>query len=709
MSEPEDWRAPGVSPTRGQSLVELALVTPLLFLLMLGILDFARVFFSYVTVSHAARTGARHVSVYPDTPPDQVSEIVVNEAARTLDYSPGCACIWMSVVTETYRYGIIDPVNKPLLSGTVTVTLVYSQTSLFFSQFVNAMTGWWGGPTLPTVIPISVHSVMPIALGMEALPTPTPSPTPTASPTPVPSPTPTPRSGGGGGGRATETPTPTATPTPTSTPTPTGTGSPTPTPTPTPTSTPTPTPTPKLVAYGQAIYGTVFKTDGSTQSGAFVEVILDGSVIATAVTDATGNYRVDSTSAGSPLPGNRFYTVRATSGLFTGSATGFLPANGVANINVTIGGTPTSTPTPGTVTPTPTPVALAAPVLSGTCTVTTTGGITVTQNSLSWTPVSGAARYNVYQSADLGRTFIFIASTANTSFAVTVDNNTRYDYVVTAMDAGGQEGSPSNVVAVVCGNPPTPTPTPTTSPTPTPATLPDLLVSSLSAQGPRPNQEPRVGEPVTVRVTVQNASSAPVTGFFYVDAYVDQVPVPGSPGFAWVAVNGLAPGASKTVTFTYTFSSPGSHFFQAQVDTYNQVREGSEANNVSVPYPIAVQGTAATPTPTPANVTPTPTPTPGPTGKIQGTVWVSTSSGLGLGPRATIKVLSGSTLVAQTLAGSDGQFTVSNVPAGTYTVNGSLCIEGRAYTDTVPGVTVTGGQTTQVTLLLENFGGTCSP
>ncbi len=698
----------GARPSRGQSLVELALVTPVLFLLMLGILDFARVFFSYVTVSNAARTGARYVSVYPDTPPDQVSRIVTNEAGRTLDYSPGCNCIWMSVVTETYRYGIIDPVNKPLLSGTVTVTLVYSQTSLFFSQFVNAMTGWWGGPTLPTVIPISVHSVMPIALGMEALPTPTPSPTPTATPTPVPSPTPTARSGGGGN-RHTPTPSPTPTPTPTATPTPTGTGSPTATPTQTPTSTPTPTPTPKLVAYGQAIYGTVLKTDGSPQSGAFVEVILDGAVIATAVTDGAGGYRVDSTGSGSPLPGNRFYTVRATSGLLTGSAGGFLPANGVASINVVIGGTPTPTPTPGTVTPTPTPTSLAAPVLSGTCTVTATGGITVTQNSLSWTAVTGAAGYNVYQSADYGRTFVFVASTAGTSFTVAVDNNTRYDYVVTAVDAANRESPPSNPVTVVCGNPPTPTPGPTA--TPTPAALPDLLVTSLSAQGPRSNQEPRVGEPVTVRVTIQNASSAPAMGFFYVDAYVDQVPVPGSPGFAWVAVNGLAAGASKTVTFTYTFSTPGSHFFQAQVDTYNQIREGSESNNVSVPYPVAIQGTATTPTPTatPAGPTPTPSPTPGATGTVRGTVWASTAGGFSLAPRAAVKVLSGSTVVAQTLAGPDGQFTVSNVPAGTYSVAGSLCVEGTAYTDTVPGVTVTGGQTTQVTLLLENFGGTCPP
>lgn len=686
----------------GQSLVELALVTPLLFLLMLGILDFARIFFSYVTVSNAARTGARYVSVYPDTPPDQVSQVVVGEAARTLDYSPGCNCLWFSVVTETYRYGIIDPVNKPLLSGTVTVTLVYSQASLFFAQFVNAMTGWWGGPTLPTVVPISVHAVMPIALGMEALPTPTPSPTVTPSPSPTPTPTPTPRSPGGGGNRGSPTPTPTSTPTPT----PTGTPTPTPTATSTPTPTPSPTPTPKLVAYGRAIYGSVLKAEGSVpQAGAFVEVILDGALIATAVTDGVGAYRVEATNSGSPLPGNRLYTVRATYGLLTGSADGFLPAGGVANINVTVGGTPT--PTPGTVTPTPTPAPVGAPVLSGNCTLTTSGSVSVTQNSLSWTTVSGAVRYNVYQSADYGRTFVFIGSTSGTSYAVTVGNNTRYDYVVTAVNSADREGPASNAVAVVCGNPPTPTPTPTGTPTPT--TLPDLLVTSLVAQGPRPNQEPRVGDPVTVKVTIQNASGAPVAGLFYLDVYVDQPPMPGTPGFAWVAVNGLGAGATKTFTFTYTFSVPGSHFFQAQVDTYNQVREGSESNNVSVPYPVAVQGTTLTPTPTPATPTPTATPTPAAAGAVEGTVWANTGAGFILAPRATVRVLTGSTVVIETLSGPDGRFVAPNLAPGTYTVAGSLCAEGRLYADTVPGVGVTAGQTTQVTLILQNVGGTCAP
>jgi Flp pilus assembly protein TadG len=45
---------------RGQDLIEFALVMPLLFLMVFGILEFALVFFTYNTIADAARDGARY-------------------------------------------------------------------------------------------------------------------------------------------------------------------------------------------------------------------------------------------------------------------------------------------------------------------------------------------------------------------------------------------------------------------------------------------------------------------------------------------------------------------------------------------------------------------------------------------------------------------------------------------------------------------------
>ena len=52
--------------TRGQSLVEFALILPILLILMLGIVDFGRAIFAYNAVSNGARSGARVAIVNQD-------------------------------------------------------------------------------------------------------------------------------------------------------------------------------------------------------------------------------------------------------------------------------------------------------------------------------------------------------------------------------------------------------------------------------------------------------------------------------------------------------------------------------------------------------------------------------------------------------------------------------------------------------------------
>lgn len=48
---------------KGQSLVEFALVLPLLILLLFGIIDFGRIFHAYLTIDHAGREAARIASI----------------------------------------------------------------------------------------------------------------------------------------------------------------------------------------------------------------------------------------------------------------------------------------------------------------------------------------------------------------------------------------------------------------------------------------------------------------------------------------------------------------------------------------------------------------------------------------------------------------------------------------------------------------------
>jgi Flp pilus assembly protein TadG len=68
----------------GQSLVELALVLPIILLLFMAIFDFSRAIFAYNTVSNAARDGARVAIV-----DQQVTAGVSNAAKAAADQAVG--------------------------------------------------------------------------------------------------------------------------------------------------------------------------------------------------------------------------------------------------------------------------------------------------------------------------------------------------------------------------------------------------------------------------------------------------------------------------------------------------------------------------------------------------------------------------------------------------------------------------------------------
>ena len=51
---------------KGQSLVEMALLLPLLLVLIIGALEFGRLFFTHIVITNAAREGAFYLSTHPD-------------------------------------------------------------------------------------------------------------------------------------------------------------------------------------------------------------------------------------------------------------------------------------------------------------------------------------------------------------------------------------------------------------------------------------------------------------------------------------------------------------------------------------------------------------------------------------------------------------------------------------------------------------------
>jgi Flp pilus assembly protein TadG len=123
-------RLRGVPRARqGQSLVEFALVLPLLLVLLMGILDFGRAIAAYNSVSNAARSAVRVAIV--DQNPDRVREIAEEESIALgpvdVDFNPNvnsdnpCAVTVCRVSVEvSYEYVPATPIVSNIV-GTITV------------------------------------------------------------------------------------------------------------------------------------------------------------------------------------------------------------------------------------------------------------------------------------------------------------------------------------------------------------------------------------------------------------------------------------------------------------------------------------------------------------------------------------------------------------------------------------------------------------
>ncbi|QSO50336.1 pilus assembly protein [Alicyclobacillus curvatus] len=112
----------------GQSLVEFALVLPVLLLLLLGIIDFGRVLSAYYVVDHAARDAARYASIGAS---DSTVIQAIQSDTAALTGTPNYTISPTAVnrlsgnpvtVTVSVPVQIIDPVMAAILGSTYTAS-----------------------------------------------------------------------------------------------------------------------------------------------------------------------------------------------------------------------------------------------------------------------------------------------------------------------------------------------------------------------------------------------------------------------------------------------------------------------------------------------------------------------------------------------------------------------------------------------------------
>jgi hypothetical protein len=153
---------------RAQSLVEFALVLPLLLVLLLGGIDLGRVFFGSVALTNASRVGANYAALYPgawDTPGNlnERQEFAIQIGRDTA----GMGCVLPSslpapifpsgkdlgdpvVVQLTCEFTLITPLMTTFLDGPLTV---HAESSFPIRSGCPGCTGSFPGAPTPEPTP----------------------------------------------------------------------------------------------------------------------------------------------------------------------------------------------------------------------------------------------------------------------------------------------------------------------------------------------------------------------------------------------------------------------------------------------------------------------------------------------------------------------------------------------------------------------------
>lgn len=127
---------------RGVSAVEFALVAPILFLLLIGIFDFARAINAYVTVSNAAREGTQYAMLHPTAAPSAIASAV---RARVVPLDPASVSVQPSyydgATFQPWPASGVPQSSPSPMAVPVRVQITYSWSAVtFIGQFFPAGT-----------------------------------------------------------------------------------------------------------------------------------------------------------------------------------------------------------------------------------------------------------------------------------------------------------------------------------------------------------------------------------------------------------------------------------------------------------------------------------------------------------------------------------------------------------------------------------------
>ncbi len=407
---------------------------------------------------------------------------------------------------------------------------------------------------------------------------------------------------------------------------------------------------------------------------------------------------------------NGTFTFNLPAGSLQPGYTILVQGYGQQDLATVAGNTPTPTPSP-TVPPSPTPTNTPAPTATPTTRYVEiipncgpTGNVNLTLIWGSWPAPSGnIAKFALLLNGSQKLTFAYSTSGSLNTTLGTMNAGSNTILIKTIKSNGGNSNPyyeyTVNYISP-CGVTPTPTNTPT--PSPTPVGYPNLIVQSITLVGP----PPPLGtfQPITVQVTIKNIGTADIVRLFWVDLFTDNAnPNPYTDASVdYVAVNGLP--ANTAISFNmvvpYGFATLGTHNIVALVDTWNQIAESNENDNLSTPLTVLIELDNPQPTPTPTVAAPANP------GGIAGKTFIEGT------PQGNVSVYiydAGGRLVWSGLSDSNADYNTDlRLAPGTYTVEGRarLLVNGqeRLYRAIQTNIVVNpNAMTTGVNLMLQEL------
>jgi PKD repeat protein len=189
---------------RGQALVELALILPLLLVLLLGAIDLGRAWQSQITVENAAREGAMEATFSPtsyqagqpcDGPEDEASGSTGNRVMCRIINETADSAVAVAPTDITVTCAVACAPGTVGAPNTVTVRVEGHFTLL--TPLMSILTGdsditLTGTATATIAVPPTTGSLGTPTPSPSPSLTPTPTPNPSATPSPTPSPSPIP-------------------------------------------------------------------------------------------------------------------------------------------------------------------------------------------------------------------------------------------------------------------------------------------------------------------------------------------------------------------------------------------------------------------------------------------------------------------------------------------------------------------------------------